>query len=39
MGLFCPKLEQQRAFQNEYVFVRRLADAVENPFKGVFGQK
>ena len=39
MGLFGPKLEQQRALQNEYIFVRRLADAVEKPYQGVFGQK
>jgi hypothetical protein len=27
------------ALQYECIFVRRLADAVENPFEGVFGQK
>src|SRR6266700_1024284 len=39
MSLVGPKLEEQCALQNECIFVRRLAYAVQNPLQRVFGQK
>ncbi len=39
MGLVGPKLEEQCTLQNECIFVRRLAYAVQNPLQRVFGQK
>jgi hypothetical protein len=39
MGLFCPKLEEQRSLENEGVSVWRLAYAVQNPLQRVFDQK